>query len=255
MDGSTVFVLVTLAFTVASQPVIVRWAGRGRTKRFWLAMEAAWIAMAIFGVWFAASELGRFRTRASIDSRYADAKSEWMRVQDGAEFTRDMLNYNSASSPAARWFTYLGGVLDLGPQNFKWRWFLGQNEDLWRPRQSANESRVPQWPAVDFRRLTPGEPYSEEAQQILVRLHGLEARYDDIGRDEKAAASSISNTQRIVFVVVFPVVFALRIGKVVVEWRAKDAGSLPLAKGSNAQADDPPVAHTEKEGLPTASEG
>lgn len=246
MEDSLIVVVLTLVVSLIAQPVLLRLARRGTVgDRFWLFVDYVWTGLAIFALLFAVSELERLQAKYEADTKRLEVTAEWRDILGSATFNRDILNGSGAHAPAAGWFKYLVSVLELGYTNFKWQWFLGQNEDLWRPRQLPNESRVPQWSAVDFARLDPKDPSSEEARDILLRLNDFQATYRDLERaDARASQLNMGPGKRLLFALVFPLVFALRIGKTTVEWHGRNQRA-PTAQQSNWVESDKVLAVTD----------
>ncbi len=191
-----------------------------RGPRFWAIVDYSWLAIAIFGLALAAIEIDRVAEQNRLASLRQSYDSEFRSVRQGVQATSQLMGPGSSQNTAARWYRFLSAVLDFGPSNQKWQHFLWQNEDLWKPQQSPSESRVPQFPSDEWERLAVGQPGSDTARAVLLRLSVLEKNYRELEQKEASLPQEqVSRLLRIILLVLFLPAFAARVTKVTYDMR------------------------------------
>ena len=192
--------------------------------RFWALVDYSWLAIAVFGFALAAIEVDRVAEQGRLASLRQSYDTEFRSIRQGVQATSQLMGPGSSQNVVARWYRFLSTILDLGPSNQKWQHFLWQNEDLWKPIQSSKESRVPQFPSDEWDRLIAGQPGSDTAKDVLLRLSALESNYGDLERKEAALPQEqASRLLRIVLLMLFVPAFAARVTKVTYDLRKVQA--------------------------------
>ena len=206
---------LVVVFLLLANRLLLSASLRSRLPRsFWFIVEYAWLLLALFGVLQAILEVVRFDAQRTLSNREQDLQIEFRQLRMGVSSVTGMFGRGESGDAYMKWYSYCESVLDRGPDDWKWAFFIGQNEDLIRPRASSRESRIPQG-LVEFPRIEPSHPYADVVRDLLVRMSDLHERFLSLRRDQAVAAqASTSSWSRWLFFVLFPPIFALRVTKV-----------------------------------------